>query len=189
MKTRQIAAWRRKLPRRTANRRLLPWLKNRDSLTAQIQSMGQFSVHLLRQELGRPTQDETGSLANPHRQRAWIREVSLHCDDQPVIFAHTLLTCRPRGPLTGWLARLGTRSLGALLFAHPGFRRGPLECRRIDYRHALFEPAIKAMQLTAAAPDSLWARRSHFRFGRQKVLVTEIFSPIWASKPSPKSGL
>jgi chorismate--pyruvate lyase len=151
--------------------------------------MGQFSVHLARQELGMPTQDESGSLALRPRQLAWIREVSLHCDGQPVIFAHTVLTCRPRGPLTGWLARLGTRSLGALLFAHAGFRREPLEYRRLDPRHALFKPAIEAMQLMAAAPDSLWARRSYFVFGRQKVLVTEIFSPLWAHQPSPKSGL
>jgi chorismate--pyruvate lyase len=189
MKSRQADAWRQKVPRRATNRPLLPWLKNRDSLTAQIQSLGKFSIRLVRQKLGRPTQDEAAPLAIQPRHLAWIREVSLHCDGQPVIFAHTVLTCHPRGPLTGWLARLGTRSLGALLFAHAGFSRGQLECRRLDHRHALFKPAIKAMQLMAAPPESLWARRSYFVFGRQKVLVTEIFSPFWAGKPSPKSGL
>jgi chorismate--pyruvate lyase len=188
MKSRQTAAWRRKLPRRTANRPFLPWLRKRDSLTAQIQSMGKFSLELVRQQLGRPTPDETAPLALRPRQLAWIREVSLQCNGQPVVFAHTVLTRNPRGPLTMWLARLGTRSLGALLFAHAGFRRGQLECRRLDHRHPLFMPAVTAMQLTAAPPDSLWARRSHFVFGRQKVLVTEIFSPCWAGRPSPKPG-
>jgi chorismate--pyruvate lyase len=47
--------------------------------------------------------------------------VALFCDDQIVVFAHTVLPCQPRGPLTLWLKRLGSRSLGALLFAMPDF--------------------------------------------------------------------
>jgi len=94
-----------------------------------------------------------------------------------VVFAHTVLPCRPRGPLTRWLARLGERSLGALLFAHVGFSRGPMKFRRLDRRHALFVPAVQALHFPDGAPQTLWARRSQFGFGGQSVLVTEVFSP------------
>jgi chorismate--pyruvate lyase len=116
------------------------------------------------------------------RQIAWIREVALYCDGEPVVFAHTVLTYRPRGPLTRWLARLGNRSLGALLFSHAGFVRGPLVSRRLDVRDALYSRAVAAMNLNSTAkPAVLWARRSNFSFGRQRVLVTEVFSPSLAT--------
>jgi chorismate--pyruvate lyase len=83
------------------------------------------------------------------------------------------LPCHPRGPLTRWLARIGTRSLGSLLFADPGFSRGEIHCRRLDQRHPLF---LQAIEVLGGAPKHLWARRSLFRFGQQSVLVTEVYS-------------
>jgi chorismate-pyruvate lyase len=87
--------------------------------------------------------------------------------------------------MTRWLQRMGNRSLGALLFAHAGFKRGKLECRRLDQRHPLFEPAISAMPSLDSHQKNLWARRSSFSFGGQAVLVTEIFSPEVCRDPKP----
>lgn len=106
-----------------------------------------------------------------------VREVALFCNGQLVVFAHTVLPYRPRGVLTVWLARLGTRSLGALLFSHVGCRRGAMQFRRIDRRHALFAHAQAVFSAgTHESTRTLWARRSHFSFGAQSVLVTEVFS-------------
>jgi hypothetical protein len=53
-----------------------------------------------------------------------------------------------------------------------------MNVKRIDRRDALFAPALAALHLDDQdAPDTLWARRSHFGFGAQSVLVTEVFSP------------
>lgn len=170
--------WRSRVLRTADNLSFLPWLRDRGSLTARIQARGRFAVELLRQDLGRPTGDEAVALGLERGAHAWIREVALSCDDRIVVFAHTVLPCRPRGPLTRWLARLGNRSLGALLFADAGFVRGPMNVKRIDRRDELFAPALAAMHLDGQdAPDTLWARRSHFGFGAQSVLVTEVFSP------------
>ena len=153
------------------------WLTNAGSLTARLQTLGTFSVTLLDQRLAKPTGDEAEGLGLRRTQVAWTREVALSVDGKPVVFAHTVLPRRPRGPLIRWLKRLGNRSLGALLFAHPRFSRGPLAARRLDPRHALFYPSIEALQLTDAQPPALWARRSRFSFGKQSILVTEVFSP------------
>ena len=83
-------------------------------------------------------------------------------------------------PMTRWLPRQGSRSLGALLFAHPRFARGSLEACRLDSRHPLFRPAVDALRLADAQPAALWARRSSFSFGHQSLLVTEVFSPAIA---------
>ncbi len=171
------SGWRRRILRRHDNARIQPWLTDRNSLTERLSGLGSFSLVRLSQGLTQPTRDESRVLGLPPKALARSREVTLLCDNQPVVFAHTILPYHPCGPVTGWLARLGSRSLGALLFSHPGFQRGPLAARRIDKRHPLFSPALNALRLGDTPPTHLWARRSHFTFGKQTVLVTEIFSP------------
>lgn len=156
-----------------ANRPYIPWLRDCGSLTARIQARGIFSVRLLRQEMALPTRDEAAELGINAGRLAWVREVALLCDGEVVAFAHTVLPCRPRGSVTRWLAGLGSRSLGTLLFSHAGFSRGEFKFRRLDVRHPLFQSAIEVIGEPA---KTLWARRSLFHFGRQSVLVTEVYS-------------
>ena len=177
MTLKQRLAWRKKPVRNAASLPFVDWLRDRNSLTSRLQARGAFNLRVLKQGLGMPTLNEAVALGLRRRQIAWIREVALYCDGEPVVFAHTVLPYRPRGPLTRWLARLGNRSLGALLFSHPGFQRGPLSARRLDRRDPLYRPAREALQLAGTAPTTLWARRSSFTFGKQSVLVTEVFSP------------
>ena len=182
MSIRKKLAWHAKLPRRANKDPFASWLHDRGSLTARLKAKGSFTVKLLRQSLAMPTIDEAIVLGVKRNQLAWIREVTLLCDGEPLVFAHTVLPYQPRGSLTRWLSRLGNQSLGALLFAHPGFKRGAINCKHLDHRHALFLPAIETMNLTACPPFSLWARRSCFGFGAQSVLVTEVFSPVLCGK-------
>jgi chorismate--pyruvate lyase len=169
--------WQRKQIHSAEYRHFASWLCDRRSLTARLQARGSFAVRSLRQGLATPTFDEAVFLGIKPGRLAWVREVALLCNGKPVVFAHTVLPWRPRGPLTGWLARLGNRSLGALVFANAGFKRGELHSRRLDQRHELFHAAIDAMQLSDDAPKTLWARRSRFSYGAQSALVTEVFSP------------
>lgn len=177
-------AWRARQARSEERTSFIPWLRDRGSLTARLQAKGSFTVRLLRQGLAMPTLDEAIALGIKRNQLAWVREVALFSDGQPVVFAHTVLPYRPRGALTRWFERLGSRSLGAVLFSHHGFSRGALKSKRLDRRHALFQPAIEAMQLDTAAPPTLWARRSLFVFRSQSVLVTEVFSPALRVDPT-----
>lgn len=177
MRNKKKTGWRDRPARNRDSAPFISWLTDTGSLTARLQGVGVFSVRLLRRALASPTPDETAELHLGRGQLAWAREVALYCDGKPVVFAHTVLSRRPRGPMTRWLARLGNRSLGALLFAHPRFERGPLASRRLDSRHPLYRPSVEALQLTDNPPKTLWARRSSFSFHNQAVLVTEVFSP------------
>ena len=152
---------------------LASWLTEPGSLTARCQrNSRQFRVRLLRYEKGRALADE-GLRLKPSRHPAWIREVALECDGVPVIFAHTTLSTASNGRLSRWLSRLGSNSLGSLLFTHPGFWRGAIEFRRLDQRHPLYQRAAAL----GIAGETLWARRSLHRLGVQQVLVTEVFLP------------
>lgn len=174
-------AWR---PRPPAAGALRDWLREPGSLTARLQRSGRFRVVVLRQRLDHAHADERALLGLRANAACLVREVALYCDDVPVIFAHTVLPLAPRGILGRWLARLGSRSLGSLLFAHPGFRRGALAYRAIDRRHPLYAGA--AGLCAAPLPRRLAARRCLHRFGGQCVLVSEVFLPALANLAAPE---
>lgn len=161
------------------------WLTEPASLTARCQRhCRQFRVRLLNYGPGRALAAEGLSITEA-RQPAVVREVVLECDSVPVIFAHTTLAMAQRGRLGRWLARLGSRSLGSLLFAFPGFRRGDIEFLRLDERHPLFRRAAALGEVGRY----LWARRSAHRLGGQQVVVTEVFLPAIAHlKRAEKPG-
>ena len=103
-----------------------------------------------------------------------VREVSLNCGPQPVVFAHSAVERHAlRGP---WhmLMTLGTRPLGAALFDDPRVERFPLHFRQLDRHHPLYR---RASDLLERPPASLWARRSLFVSRRSRLLVTEVFLP------------
>ena len=161
--------WRSRLGPGAPEERLASWLREPDSLTARCRrACAQFRIRLLRCGLMQPIADEAR-----RQQLAHVREVLLECDGVPVIFAHSVLSTMPNGRLTRWLAGLGSRSLGSLLFSYPGFKRGQLEFLRLDIRHPLYRLAAP----WAAGESQLWARRSQHRLGQQVLCVTEVFLP------------
>jgi chorismate--pyruvate lyase len=151
------------------------WLTDRGSLTARIAARcAGVRVNVVFQGLRRPDRDER--FLFPHRfvARVLVREVFLYCGDTPLVFAHTVLD--PQDLCGPWhsLANLGSRPLGAALFADPKIRRYPLRQRKIGRHHELHRRLSTAVP---TAPDSLWARRSLFRLERAPILVTEVFLP------------
>ena len=163
--------WRVRLAGGLAEPILRSWLTEPDSLTARCQQASSvFRVRLLNYGKGKALADEAAGDATG-RQLAWVREVALECDGQAVIFAHTTLSTAARGRMTRWMAGLGSRSLGSLLFTYPGFERGAIEFLRLDARHPLYRRAASL----GPATTTLWARRSRHRLANQAVLVTEVF--------------
>lgn len=159
--------WRGRLP--GAARPWRDWLAEPGSLTARCQRhCRQFRVRVLTQGRGLALADETACGRPP------VREVLLECDGVPVIFAESVLAGSRCGRLGRWFARLGSRSLGSLLFIHRGFRRGDIEFVRLRPRDALHRRVCTALGRPLPA---LWARRSRHYLDGGSVLVTEVFLP------------
>lgn len=165
--------WLRRPPHSTGKTRA--WLVDRGSLTARIQARcAAFSVKLVFQGRGRVDRDERFLMPPGRRGPALVREVYLYCRRTPVVFAHSIFDPRSlRGP---WrrLARLGTRPLGAALFADPRVHRYPLRQRKLNPHHELYRRACRALK---SRPAFLWARRSLFTLHDSPILVTEVFLP------------
>ena len=152
------------------------WLVDQGSLTSRLrQRCRDFSVRPLRVGFARPNRDESAALQLRDDELAYVREVVLNCNDQAVVFAHSVVAAGSlRGP---WAAvtRLGSRPLGEALFSNPLVARGSLQYRRIGARHALARQAARAGLAAARAP--LWARRSLFILRGHPLMVTEVFLP------------
>lgn len=161
--------WHARLPGIGYSQALRDWLTEPESLTARCQrACRKFRIRLVSHGRGKALAEDVSMYTHSR-----VREVVLECDGVPVIFAHTTTAADARGRMTRWMRRLGSRSLGSLLFAYPGFRRGGIEFLRLDARHPLHSRAIA--HTDNAGP--LWARRSRHYLDGQAVLVTEVFLP------------
>ena len=150
---------------------LFNWLCAEGSLTQRLTDAGNddFRVELLAQEEQPARADEAQALGIAPGQPVWVRQVLLHTDGAPRVFARSVAPLSALGSAAVELNGLGTTSLGHLLFRNPQIRRGPIEISR--YPAAWLPCAWQA--------EGLWARRSHFSDGDLQLLVCEVFLQGW----------
>ena len=149
------------------------WLIDSGSLTARLKARyTDFAVRPVAVKYAKAINDEAALLHLPAYKTALIREVLLVGNNQPVVFAHSVL---PRASLRGaWngLGRLGNKPLGATLFANPKVRRTPLKYKKLPCHHPISMQVAEHMH---TSPKALWARRSIFSLNCARILVTEVF--------------
>lgn len=165
-----------RIARRRVPAALLAWLLDRASLTRRLQHAcpGRFEVRLVNQGWARPMRSEARTLHMRLGNWALVREVWLCCNALPWVFARTVIPYRTLHGAQRQLGRLGTRPLGAVLFADRSMERGPVELACIRAGQRLFETAVVGLE---QRPEEIWGRRSVFHVGNKPLLVSEIFLP------------
>ncbi|WP_416885331.1 chorismate--pyruvate lyase family protein [Marinospirillum sp.] len=141
------------------------WLQERGSLTQRLQQQARSSFHveLLQQRLVHLRTQELAQLGWS-RQPVLVRQVLLHVDQQPWVYARSLLPLVTSAPLYRRVRHLGNQALGQLLFSSADLQRGTFSyCAP----HQLAFP-------------SLWGRQSVFYQQQACVLVAEHFLPPMA---------
>lgn len=155
---------------------LRPWLLDEGSLTRRVidACCGPFRVRVVSQRWRRPMRNEAQALDLRPEWRALVREVQLLCGEVAWVYARTVI---PRTTLTGRerrLAHLGSRSLGAVLFADPTLERAQTELARLVPGDALYAGIAATL---ARPPAELWGRRTRFALRGKPLLVSEVFLP------------
>lgn len=170
------------------SQKMRSWLTDSMSLTMKlIAHCEHFRVRRLAQQRALVLADECGKLALPRRTLVQEREVFLCCDEQPVVYAHTVVPLSATASDWPFFGTLGERSLGTTLFGDPRVWRGRLEYARLQARHPLILRAETA--LGATLPTPLFARRCLYRRGKGLLLVTEVFLPDIANiRQNPLAG-
>ncbi len=184
MRITQVAKWRsiHQLHPGSMPLEIERWLLAPGSLTRLLQqaSGGDFQVRLLSQGWETPLPDEARLLGIRPKRHALVRQVQLLCNGIPWVYARTVI---PRSTLSGRRRRfvhLGTRPLGAVLFADPSMQRSEVQVARLEPSMRLHRLASKAL---SERPPVLWGRRSVFRLSGRPLLVSEIFLPAIGKCP------
>ncbi len=156
---------------------LRKWLLDTSSLTERVQShCQQFSLTVIGQRQMNPELEEIDRLnfnlpsdANPCAKQQWqIREVLLCGNDQPWVFARSVL---PQALCERDLSDLGSRPLGQIIFNDNRFVRQPFELIEISKQDVFLK------RLAIESEFSLWGRRSLFQFEHHHLMVAEVFLP------------
>lgn len=146
------------------------WLTDNGSLTGHLvaSGQGQFGVKRLYQGWEIPLPSESRLLGIAPRHLSLVREVTLMLGSTPVVFARSIF---PICSLVGSLAhlrKLQSKSLGAILFRHPGMHRDPFEIALMPGNsHYLPEHLRQA--------GSAWGRRCRFQIKGKSLMVSEVF--------------
>lgn len=155
------------------------WLLAEGSLTRKLKRYCQhFSVSLIGQQRAEVFDSEFQLFKRHHIETpfpAVVREVLLHCDNLPWVFARSIF---PLSALTQQnlnLSELGESSLGQSLFDQDDLLRSPFEVASLDNNHVIAKLNTNLHRQT----HPLWGRRSLFMTAGQHVLVSEFFlSPV-----------
>ncbi len=149
---------------------LLSWLFDPTSLTTRLRRRcpGQFRVELISQQITRPSLDEAQALGLDYGASALVRQVRLHCADQAVVYARTVIPLTTLSGKQRSYANLGNRSLGSMLFADRSMHRSEVHATCLHR-----DSALRAY----AGTGEIWGRRSVFYVSGKPLLVSEYFLP------------
>ncbi|WP_163836009.1 chorismate--pyruvate lyase family protein [Spartinivicinus ruber] len=159
------------------------WLTFTGSLSQRLQdTFESLSVKLISQCWQPALPSEQKLLGIPKQQSAFIREVILYANQQPVVYARTvipaftgLLSCQP-------LLSLDTEPLGRLLFNHASAKRNPnFTFAHFTQQQLQVLPAPLTITPPALTPSRInqdcWARQSVFIVNQRQLAVSELFLP------------
>jgi len=130
--------------------KVLFWIRDDQSLTQKLKKRyADFRVEVHRQEELDIYKHEINLLGN--EKRFIVREVFLYGDNEPVVFARSII---PKNPITDSIMKIGNKPLGEILFTNPNILREPIE---ITFQ------------------NNIWGRRSVFVMNNSRILVSEFF--------------
>ena len=126
------------------------WIRDDQSLTQKLKKRyPDFRVEVDKQEELEIYKHEINLLGN--EGRFIVREVFLYGDNQPVVFARSII---PINTITDSIMEIGNKPLGEILFTDPNILREPIE---------------------VTFQNDIWGRRSVFVMNNSRILVSEFF--------------
>jgi len=150
-------------------------LADNGSLTRRVRQAcsGQFDVTLIDHKTVEPSRQERELLDLPGATQALCREVFLCCDQQPLIFARTIIgLLEKNSPLTDRITLLGEQSLGSVLFRDPLAIKRQMHLAHLPLDHAFFN-STDLVGLESGR--GVWLRRSLYDYEGCDLIVYEAF--------------
>jgi chorismate--pyruvate lyase len=165
------ADWRNE-PHTLISDHLSQWLFEQGSLTQRLKRHSDhFRVEILGKHERLFTELELQQFDCP-QQQIQVREVLLHCDGKPWVYAQTLMPLEVIPESVQKLITLGEKPLGEIIFNEPGVVRSAIEVAEFGVDTQVAKLAAKLGQ---AVTNNLWGRRSIFTVDGYSLLVAEVY--------------
>jgi len=126
-------------------------------------------VRVISQQWQKLDSEEAAAMSLNGVRSALVRQVLLCCGETPLVYARTVIpTVTIRGAQRRY-ANMGSRPLGAMLFADRTMHREAVQVAKLPDNHAAHK--------YAKTDEVVWGRRSVFRVANKPILVSEYFLP------------
>lgn len=153
---------------------LSAWLFEPGSLTKKLKlNSASFRVKILAKHQRELRKGEL-TLFGCQQQAVQVREVLLYCNEEPWVYAQTLMPLANVPESVVKLTTLGEKPLGELIFNEPGMTRSLIEVAQFDLQSPV---ARLAAEVDKTPIHPLWARRSCFTVDGYSLLVAEVYLP------------
>tara|TARA_B100001758_G_C18391882_1_gene603425 strand:- start:997 stop:1494 length:498 start_codon:yes stop_codon:yes gene_type:complete len=159
MKLKQISPWisNKAMQNKLQNKLIKSWLLEEGPITSRIKSNETFKLNLLKERIEKVEQIEMDFLGKNLGQIK-IREVILFGDEEPRVFARSLIPVKTIDQGLSKLGELGTKPLGDILFEKEIFKK-------IDIVFAKFENS----------KNIFWGRKTKYLVKTLPLSVMEVF--------------
>ena len=104
------------------NKEIISWLTESGSITSRIKSFSNFRLKLLRDGPGKVDASEDDLIITNYKENN-IREVVLYSDEEPFIYAKSILPLETIRLGLGALGSLKENPLGDILFSNPQIKK------------------------------------------------------------------
>ena len=113
------------IERELTNAEIKSWLLEQGPITKRIKSMKEFRLELIQDELSDVNEDEILFL-NIHTKEIRVREVILYGNENPMVFARTIIPIATIEKGLKELGTLGNKPLGDILFEKDIFSKNDI---------------------------------------------------------------
>ena len=104
------------------NKEILSWLNESGSITSRIKSFSDFKLKLLRDGPGEVDSADDNLIISNYKENN-IREVLLYSDEEPLIYAKSIIPLETIRLGLGVLGNLKENPLGDILFSNPEIKK------------------------------------------------------------------
>ena len=119
------------------NKEIISWLTESGSITSRIKSFSNFRLKLLRDGPGKLDASEDDLIITNYKENN-IREVVLYSDEEPFIYAKSILPLETIRLGLGALGNLKENPLGDILFSNPQIKKKYMLFAKFELNKRIF---------------------------------------------------
>ena len=119
------------------NNEILSWLNEPGSITSRIKSFSDFKLKLLRDGPGEVDSADDDLIISNYKENN-IREVLLYSDEEPIIYAKSIIPLETIRLGLGVLGNLKENPLGDILFSNPEIKKKHMLFAKFESNKKIF---------------------------------------------------